>query len=166
LVCAEHASNRRTYGRVLRRIVTEFAATPRQTSTPERYAMWFTAPGPGPNAVPRRVVQLLTRDISLRERTLRWMLYETAARSAEVLALDVEDLDLPNRVAKVRRKGGTIDVIVWQIGTVRFLPRLLEGHKSDPVFVDERRAALGGALIIGTGPSAPRNTCCAATSRC
>ena len=44
------------------------------------------------------VDQLLTRkDISLRERTLWRMLYETAARSAEVLALDVEDLDLPNR---------------------------------------------------------------------
>ena len=42
------------------------------------------------------------------------MLYETAARSAEVLALDVEDLDLPNRRAKVRRKGGAIDIIVWQ----------------------------------------------------
>ena len=30
------------------------------------------------------------------------MLYKTAARSAEVLALDVEDLDLPNRCARVR----------------------------------------------------------------
>jgi len=48
------------------------------------------------------VEQLLTRgDISLRERTLWRMLYETAARSAEVLALDVEDLDLPNRRARV-----------------------------------------------------------------
>jgi integrase len=45
------------------------------------------------------------KDISLRERTLWRMLYETAARSAEVLALDVEDLDLPNGQAKVRRKG-------------------------------------------------------------
>jgi integrase len=46
------------------------------------------------------VDQLLTRkDISLRERTLWRMLYETAARSAEVLALDIEDLDLPNRCA-------------------------------------------------------------------
>ena len=46
--------------------------------------------------------QLLTRkDISLRERTLWRMLYETAARSAEVLALDIEDLDLPNRCARV-----------------------------------------------------------------
>jgi len=41
------------------------------------------------------------------------MLYETAARSAEVLALDVEDLDLPNRCARVRRKGGAIDIIDW-----------------------------------------------------
>ena len=52
------------------------------------------------------------------------MLYETAARSAEVLALDVEDLDLPNRCARVRCKGGAIDTIVWQIGTARLLPRL------------------------------------------
>jgi integrase len=64
------------------------------------------------------VEQLLTReDISLRERTLWRMLYETAARSAEVLALDVGDLDLPNRCARVRRKGGAIDIIVWQTGT-------------------------------------------------
>ena len=47
------------------------------------------------------------------------MLYETAARSAEVLRLDVGDLDLPNRQAKVRRKGGAIDIIVWQTGTAR-----------------------------------------------
>ena len=38
------------------------------------------------------------------------MLYKTAARSAEVLALDVEDL--PNRCARVRCKGGAIDIIV------------------------------------------------------
>jgi integrase/recombinase XerC/integrase/recombinase XerD len=44
-----------------------------------------------------------------------------------VLALNVEDLDLPNRRAKVRRKGGTVDVIVWQTGPARLLPRLLNG---------------------------------------
>jgi integrase len=87
------------------------------------------------------VEQLLTRqDISLRERTFWRMLYETAARSAEVLALDVEDLDLPNRRARVRRKGGAMDVIVWQTGTARLLPRLLKGRKSGPVFVTERKA--------------------------
>jgi integrase len=87
------------------------------------------------------VEQLLTReDIGLRERTLWRMLYETAARSAEVLALDVEDLDLPNRRAKVRRKGGAIDIIVWQTGTARLLPRLLKGRTCGPVFLTGRRA--------------------------
>jgi integrase len=75
------------------------------------------------------VERLLTRDdVSIRERTLWRMLYETAARSAEVLALDVEDLDLPNRCARVRRKGGAIDIIVWQTGTARLLLyRFMEG---------------------------------------
>ena len=87
------------------------------------------------------VEQLLGRkDISLRERTLWRMLYETAARSAEVLALNVEDLDLPNRRAKVRRKGGAMDWVIWQTGTARLLPRLLKGRKSGPVFVTERKA--------------------------
>jgi integrase len=87
------------------------------------------------------VDQLLTReDVGLRERTLWRLLYETAARSAEVLALDVEDLDLANRRAKVRRKGGAVDVIVWQTGTARLLPRLLKGRTSGPVFVTERKA--------------------------
>ena len=87
------------------------------------------------------VEQLLTRkDISLRERTFWRMAYETAARSAEVLALNVEDLDLPNRRAKVRRKGGAVDWIIWQTGTARLLPRLLKGRKSGPVFVTERKA--------------------------
>jgi integrase len=87
------------------------------------------------------VEQLLTReDTSLRERVMWCMLYETAARSAEVLALDIEDLDLPNRRARVRRKGGAVDIIVWQTGTARLLPRLLRGRTSGPVFVTERRA--------------------------
>ena len=87
------------------------------------------------------VERLLTReDIGLRERTLWRMLYETAARSAEVLALDIGDLDLANRRARVRRKGGAVDIIVWQTGTARLLPRLLKGRTSGPVFVTERKA--------------------------
>jgi hypothetical protein len=44
---------------------------------------------------------LLTReDVGLREHTLRRMLYEAAARQAGPPALDVEDLNLPNRRAK------------------------------------------------------------------
>ena len=95
-----------------------------------------TAPCPA-----REVEQLLTREGSrLRDRTLWRLLYETAARSAEVLRLDVADLDLPNRRAKVSRKGGAVDVIVWQTGTARLLPRLLKGRKTGPVFVTERKA--------------------------
>ncbi len=87
------------------------------------------------------VEQLLTReDIALRERVLWRMLYETAARSAEVLRLDAGDLDLPNRKAKVRRKGGAIDTIVWQTGTARLLPRLLKGRTTGPLFLTDRRA--------------------------
>lgn len=84
---------------------------------------------------------LLTRPhLPLRERTLWRMLYETAARADEVLALDVDELDLRNRRAKVRRKGGAADIIVWRTATARLLPRLLEGRRSGPVFLTNRRA--------------------------
>ena len=87
------------------------------------------------------VERLLTReDISLRERTLWRIAYETAARPAELLALDIGDLDLPGRRAEVRRKGGAVGVIVWQAGAARLLPRLLKGRKSGPVFVTGRKA--------------------------
>jgi integrase len=182
---AEHANTRRTYGRILRWVVTEFGADSSPNIDAERFAAWFTvrwanrspstwnvsldavrsaaaywtAQGwitDDPSRILKRrrprpdraralsvakVEQLLTReDISLRERTLWRMLYETAARSAEVLALNIADLDLPNRRARVRRKGGAIDVIIWQTGTARLLPRLIKRRKAGPVFVTERRA--------------------------
>ena len=40
----------------------------------------------------------------------------------------------------MRRKGGAVDVIVWQTGTARLLPRLLKSRETEPVFVTERRA--------------------------
>ena len=90
-----------------------------------------------------QVERLLTDEqIPLRQRLLWRMLYETAARSAELLALDVENLDLSNRRAQVRRKGGAIDVIVWQTGTARLLPRYLRGRKTGPLFVTERTTRL------------------------
>jgi integrase/recombinase XerC/integrase/recombinase XerD len=87
------------------------------------------------------VERLLTDERhSLRDRCLWRLLYESAARSAEVLSLNVEDLDLPNRRAKIRRKGGAMDTIIWQTRTARLLPRLLKGRTSGPVFVTERKA--------------------------
>ena len=86
---------------------------------------------------------LLTRvDISLRDKTLWRMLYETAARISEVLSLDVADLNMAAHQARVRRKGGAADIIVWQTGTARLLPRLLERRKTGPLFLTERRARL------------------------
>jgi integrase len=88
-----------------------------------------------------QIDNLLTRDdISIRERTFWRLLAESAARASEILGLDVADLDLANRRANVRRKGGANDVITWQTGTARLLPRLLKGRKSGPVFLTERRA--------------------------
>ena len=88
-----------------------------------------------------QVQELLGRDgVALREKTLWRLLYESAARASEVLALDVVDLDLRNRRARVQRKGGAADIITWQTGTARLLPRLLGGRAQGPVFLTDRRA--------------------------
>lgn len=87
------------------------------------------------------VDQLLTSDrYPLRERLLWRMLHETAARSAEVLRLDVPDLDRPNRRTRVTRKGGAQDVIIWQTETARLLPRYLGDRADGPLFLTGRRA--------------------------
>lgn len=77
---------------------------------------------------------------ALRDRVLWHLLYETAARAEEALRLDVRDLDMPARTARTRRKGGARDVIAWQTGTARLLPRLLSGRRTGPVFLTDRRA--------------------------
>ena len=59
---------------------------------------------------------LSRRDAPLREKTLWRMLYETAARASEVLALNIEDLNLAGRRAAVRSKGGDTDWIYWGPG--------------------------------------------------
>ena len=77
-------------------------------------------------AVPRTAVQRLLsrRDIPLREKTLRRMLYETAARAAEILEIDVQDLDLDKTARRPSGpKGGAIQWVYWDTGTARLLPR-------------------------------------------
>ncbi|WP_319018839.1 tyrosine-type recombinase/integrase [Microbispora sitophila] len=99
-------------------------------------------------------VLLTSSRLGLRERTLFRLLYESAARAQEVLALDVDDLDLRNRRARVRRKGGTVDVVIWQTATARLLPRLLDGRRGGPVFLTDRRARVelpSGDLDPGSG---------------
>jgi len=52
----------------------------------------------------------------------------------------VEDVDFPNHRAKVRRKGGASDVIIWQRQGAMLLSRYLRGRKRGPLFVTERAA--------------------------
>jgi hypothetical protein len=50
------------------------------------------------------------------------MLYESAGRASAVLALNVEDLDLPNKQAKITAKGGDVIWITWGTDTAHLLP--------------------------------------------
>ena len=77
----------------------------------------------------------LDADHPLRDKTLWWLLYETAARANEVLTLGLGDLDLPRRRAVVIGKGGRAELIGWETKTARLLPRLLHGRKRGPVFL-------------------------------
>ncbi|MFF0966937.1 site-specific integrase [Streptomyces sp. NPDC003703] len=100
------------------------------------------------------------RDVHLREKTLWRMLYETCARSEEILDVNIEDLDLAGRRAPVKSKGakpkvrrrGTVradyvlETVFWDAGTARLLPRLLKGRTRGPVFVTHRRPVPGKML--------------------
>jgi integrase len=76
-------------------------------------------------------------DVARREKLLWRMLYATAARASEILALDVEDLDLGRKRAAIIGKGGHREVVVWDAATARLLPRYLTGRRQGPVFVTE-----------------------------
>ena len=77
---------------------------------------------------------------ALRDRVLWRLLYDTAARCDELLRLNVEDLDLRNRQAPVRRKGGAADRVTWSPSTARSLSRLIAGRSRGPLFLTHRRA--------------------------
>ncbi|MGH9059037.1 MAG: tyrosine-type recombinase/integrase, partial [Acidimicrobiales bacterium] len=100
-------------------------------------------------ALTRAQVERLWRagDIGLREKTLWRLLYETAARAGEILALDIADLDLANKRARVRSKGGAVDWVFWQTGAAQLLPRLLAGRRSGPVFLADRQPTRAVASV-------------------
>jgi integrase len=80
----------------------------------------------------------------MREKTLWRMLYETAARAGEILALNVEELDLDGRRARVQSKGGATEWVYWGRGTAHLLPRLLRlpdgtSRTSGPLFLSHHR---------------------------
>ena len=110
-------------------------------------------------ALPRAAVERLLsrRDIPLRERALWRFLYETAARASEILALNIEDLDLEQRRAPVRSKGGDTEFVYWGTGTAHLLPRLLRlpdgtTRTSGPLFLASRKP-------VPAWRPAPRDIC-------
>jgi hypothetical protein len=60
------------------------------------------------------------------------MLYESASRASAVLAPNVEDLELPNKQAKITGKGGDTAWITWGADDAHRLPCLISGRESGP----------------------------------
>lgn len=85
-------------------------------------------------AIPYPELERLWRrdDIAIREKALWRLLYESAARSEEVLSIDVEDLDLEQRRARLTSKGGDRDLLHFQTGSARLLPRLIAERSRGP----------------------------------
>src|SRR5262249_53822115 len=78
-------------------------------------------------------------DVALRERAFWRLLYESAARANEILALNIEDLDLPNKRARVKSKGGSTEWVFWQTGAALLLPRVVAGRTAGPVRLADRQ---------------------------
>lgn len=110
---------------------------------------WLTAdataelralPRPGPATAPLDADQLRTLfalRVPLREKTLWRLLHETGGTVESVLALDVDDLDLPAR--RTRSRPGR-PALRWGPGTARLLPLLVAGRTDGPLFLTDRRA--------------------------
>jgi len=89
------------------------------------------------------------RTVSVRDRCLWRLLYETGARASEVLNLNIEDIDLDAKRAVTIRKGGDRDVLHFQTGAARLLPRVIDGRIRGPVFLSDRAPAPGRAVAAG-----------------
>lgn len=99
-------------------------------------------------------------DVGVREKTLWRMLYETCARAEELLAVNIEELDLAGRCAPVKSKGArprtrrrgaghgeyVMETVYWDAGTARLLPRLIKERTQGPLFVTHRRPGPGKAV--------------------
>ena len=133
-----------SHNRVVATLGSLFAYTIRQGWTPLSRAAGLERrrlrSGPRDHARTRAIPEaellaFLAADHPVRDKTLWWLLYESAARAEEVLALNVEDLDLAHRRAVVIGKGGRAELIGWETKTARLLPRLLHQRREGPLFL-------------------------------
>ncbi len=94
-------------------------------------------------AIPTGELERLWRrqDVALRDRALWRLLYESAARASEVLSLDLAELDIDNKRARVTSKGGATEWVFFGASAARLLNRLVAARTTGPVFLTKRRPA-------------------------
>jgi integrase len=133
-----------SWNRVVATLGSFFAYTTRQgwtTTSPaaglerRRLTIDRDAHGRARSIDQRELLAFLAAGHPLREKTLWWMLYESATRADEILALNVADLDLPRRRAVVLGKGGRAEQVGWDTKTARLLPRLVHNQRGGPLFL-------------------------------
>jgi hypothetical protein len=110
-------------------------------------------PGPAaPAAALTRgqVADLFRAAAALREHAFWRVIYDSAAHSGDVLALDAGRLDLRGGRALSAPPAGPADGIRWRDSTSQLLGWLLAGRTYGPVFLTDRRAPAG---------TAPADTC-------
>jgi len=95
-------------------------------------------PGRAAALTPAEAAAVLTLRAPLREQALWHVLYESGSSVEAVLALDVDDLDLPRR----RVRGGRHPELCWRDGAATLLPLLALGRVEGPLFASAR----GGRL--------------------
>ena len=89
---------------------------------------------------PAQVEELLRLPVGLREHAFWRLLLDSGAGAAQVLALDIDHLDLVRHRTRARPGGRPEAGIAWRAATSQVLHWLLAGRTSGPVFVTGRRA--------------------------
>lgn len=91
---------------------------------------------------PDELRALFALRVPLREKTTWYLLHESQATIEEVLALDVDDLDLPGRRTRLATDRRPLR---WRAGSARLLPLLVAGRARGPLLLTDRRAPRGTA---------------------
>ncbi|MFJ6216831.1 hypothetical protein ACIQGZ_26405 [Streptomyces sp. NPDC092296] len=89
---------------------------------------------------PDELRALFALRVPLREKAGWHLLYESGAAIEQLLALDVDDLDLPGRRTRAGAAGRPLR---WRAGAARLLPLLVAGRTAGPLLLTDRRAPQG-----------------------
>ncbi|MEZ0066421.1 integrase [Streptacidiphilus sp. MAP12-20] len=100
------------------------------------------SPVPDPTAplTTRQLHAVLGLRATLRDQTLWHLLHDSGGTVAEVLALDIADLDRPHRRTHDRGDRLGLPRLTWGEPTARLLTLLLLSRTAGPVFLRDRRA--------------------------